>query len=43
MQEGPKAAIFEADGGAWRNKAILNIKGYLQEQLKELENIKIIA
>ena len=43
MQEGPKAAIFEADGGAWINKAILNIKGYLQEQLKELENIKIIA
>ena len=41
MQEGPKAAIFEADGGAWINKAILNIKGYLQEQLKELENIKL--
>ena len=43
MQEGPKAAIFEADGGAWRNKAILNIKGYLQEELKELKNIEIIA
>ena len=43
MQEGPKAAIFEADGGAWRNKAILNIKEYLQEELKELENIEIIA
>lgn len=43
MQEGPKAAIFEADGGAWRNKAILNIKEYLQEELKELESIKIIA
>lgn len=43
MQEGPKAAIFEADGGAWRNEAILNIKEYLQEELKELENIEIIA
>lgn len=43
MQEGPKAAIYEADGGAWRNKAILNIKEYLQEELKELENIEIIA
>lgn len=43
MQEGPKAAIFEADGGAWRNKAILNIKEYLQEELKGLENIEIIA
>ena len=43
MQEGPKAAIYEADGGAWRNKAILSIKEYLQEELKELENIEIIA
>ena len=43
MQEGPKAAIYEADGGAWRNKAILNIKEYLQEELKELESIEIIA
>lgn len=43
MQEGPRAAIYEADGGAWRNKAILSIKEYLQEELKELENIEIIA
>lgn len=43
MKEGPSAAIYEADGGAWRNKAILNIKEYLQEELKELENIEIIA
>ena len=26
MQEGPRAALYEADGGAWRNKAILSIK-----------------
>ena len=43
MKEGPSAALFEADGGAWRNKAIQNIKEYLEEQLKEVENIKIIA
>ncbi|NMF04545.1 hypothetical protein ACUH7Y_09490 [Clostridium beijerinckii] len=43
MKEGPSAALFEADGGAWRNKAILNIKEYLQEQLKEVQNIEIIA
>lgn len=43
MQEGPRAALYEADGGAWRNKAILSIKEYLQEDLKELENIEIIA
>lgn len=43
MQEGPRAALYEADGGAWSNKAILSIKEYLQEELKELENIEIIA
>ncbi len=30
-----QAAIFEADGGAWVNKARLDIKDYLAEQLKE--------
>ncbi len=43
MKEGPSAALFEADGGAWRNKAILSIKEYLKEALKENENIEIIA
>ncbi|WP_142415442.1 hypothetical protein [Hathewaya massiliensis] len=43
MQEGPRAAIFEADGGAWRNQAIKNIKEYLEKELEGLENIKIIA
>lgn len=42
MQDGPKGAIFEADGGAWRNQAILNIKKYLGEQLSdEIKNGKI--
>lgn len=43
MKDGPRAAIFEADGGAWRNEAILSIKEYLQNQLEGLENIEIIA
>ncbi|KFX58415.1 hypothetical protein HYH39_06265 [Clostridium botulinum] len=43
MKDGPRAAIFEADGGAWRNTAILRIKEYLKEALKENENIEIIA
>jgi hypothetical protein len=43
MQSGPRAAIFEADGGAWRNEAIKNIKDYLQEQLKEFSFVEIIA
>lgn len=43
MKEGPRAAIFEADGGAWKNEAILSIKEYLKENLKDIENIEIIA
>lgn len=43
MKEGPSAALFEADGGAWRNTAILGIKEYLKEALKDNENIEIIA
>lgn len=43
MKDGPRAAIYEADGGAWRNVAILSIKEYLQEQLKEVKDIEIIA
>lgn len=43
MQSGPRAALYEADGGAWRNEAMSRIKAYLQEQLKDLENIQIIA
>lgn len=35
MKDGPKGAIFEADGGAWRNQAILNIKKYLGNQLSD--------
>ncbi|MFT8352357.1 hypothetical protein [Clostridium saccharoperbutylacetonicum] len=43
MQDGPSAALYEADGGAWRNKAILSIKEYLQEKLKEVSDVEIIA
>jgi hypothetical protein len=43
MKDGPTAALFEADGGAWRNQAILGIKEYLQEELKEITSIEIIA
>ncbi len=43
MKDGPRAAIFEADGGAWRNKAILSIKEYLKKELGGLDDIEIIA
>lgn len=46
MKDGPRGAIFEADGGAWRNQAIKNIKDYLSAALEsELasDRITIIA
>lgn len=43
MQDGPRAAIYEADGGAWRNEAINHIKEYLLDELEDISNIKIIA
>lgn len=42
MKDGPRGAIFEADGGAWRNQAIVNIREYLHEELKdEIESGRI--
>lgn len=43
MKEGPSCAIFEADGGAWKNIAMQNIKKYLVDKLKEIENVDIIS
>jgi hypothetical protein len=46
MQTGPKAALFEADGGAWKLSSILAISEYLKEKLAELiegEQVTIIA
>lgn len=33
MKEGPRAALFEADGGAWKGKEVESIKKYLQDKL----------
>lgn len=43
MKDGPRAAIFEADGGQWRNETIIRIKTYLNEQLKDVDNVEILA
>lgn len=46
MKSGPSSALFEADGGAWKLKAMSNIKTYLEEELaEELEvgRVTIIA
>lgn len=40
---GVSCALFEADGKAWRNVAMYNIKVYLQEQLKDCEHITVLA
>jgi hypothetical protein len=42
MQSGPRAAIFEADGGIWRIYAMQNVKAYLSEKLEGC-NVKIIS
>ncbi|MGE5631601.1 MAG: hypothetical protein ACM3TR_10965 [Caulobacteraceae bacterium] len=42
MQDGPRAAIFEADGGAWKLEAMRNIKEYLKINLEGC-NVKIIS
>jgi len=34
MQSGPKCALFEADGGAWKLKAMENIQKYLEDKLR---------
>lgn len=38
MQEGPRAALYEADGGAWKNEVMRKIKDYLVESLEELSD-----
>ncbi|OME58196.1 hypothetical protein BSK59_08405 [Paenibacillus odorifer] len=43
MKNGPYAALFEADGGAWKVEAMDTIKEYLQESLKdEITSGKIV-
>lgn len=41
--DGVSCAIFEADGGAWINEAMENIKEYLQFELEGFENFTVIA
>jgi hypothetical protein len=44
MQNGPKCALFEADGGAWKLEAMKRIEAYLDEALKvEIEARKIVV
>ena len=41
--EGVQCGIFEADGGAWMAEAMANVKAYLQDQLKGLDQFTVIS
>lgn len=43
MKEGARCALFEADGGAWRNIAMQRIKEFLEIELKDYKEINIIS
>lgn len=43
INDKPGCALFEADGGLWKNTAMNNVKSFLQEALQDLENIEVIA
>lgn len=40
---GVECAIFEADGGAWKNAAMENVKGYLQTELRDFPQYTVIS
>lgn len=42
-EHGVQCAIFEADGGAWKNTAMKKIKEYLQFELSELPQFTVIS
>lgn len=42
FNEGADVALFEGDGGAWKLKAVKNIKDWLDNQLKDC-NVEVIA
>ncbi len=41
--DGVECAVFEADGGAWKNTAMENIKKYLQLELSDLPQFTVIS
>lgn len=43
QNNGVECAIFEADGGAWKNEAMRNIKNYLGFALEELPQFTVIS
>ena len=46
MQDGlhsVECAIFEADGGSWKNEAMKNIKEYFEDHLSDYSNFTVIS
>lgn len=41
--DGISCALFEADGGAWKFRAVHSIAEYLKEELKGVENIAVLS
>lgn len=41
MRDGMQGAIFEADGGMWKNEAIRRIKGYLDKEIGHPDGINV--
>ena len=42
-ERGISCALFEADGGAWENAAMANIKTYLEFELADVEGFTVIS
>lgn len=42
-RDGVQCAIFEADGGAWKNCAMESIKDYLKQELEGFKNFTVIS
>ena len=40
---GVECAVYEADGGAWKNEAMESVKEYLKEGLKEFPRYTVIS
>ncbi len=43
INEDAQAALFEADGGAWKNEAVARIKAYLKENIPSYNHVVILA
>lgn len=41
--DGIRCALFEADGGAWKFRAVHNIAEYLKKELEGVENITVLS